>query len=222
MKFSYLSRGTLLVLFFLLALTWVLQKSTIFLFFLFFSLLLLFFFRKSSLRLDDDSLVPSSFIVSPTNGVVYSVRKNIDHNVFGKGLSELRVSLTWFNEFGLGFPLEGEVRGLKSREGKSFFRLFRKGLENDEKFHVHARLLEIKGRHGQEIGLEFIKCELGFDADLWVKPGDRGKRSARFGYFPFGGTVLIYLPPHFDVLISQGDKCIQGSTPIAVQLGRNH
>ena len=222
MKFSYLSRGILLILVFFLALTWFLQKSTVFLVTLFFSLLLLFFFRKSSLRVSYDSQVPSSFIVSPTNGVVYSVRKNINHNIFGKGLSEVRVSSMWLNEFGLGFPLEGEVRGLKNREGKSFFRLFKKGLEYKEKFHIHAKILEIKGKCGQEVGLEFIKCELGFDVDLWVKPGDRGKRAARLGYFPFGGTVLIYLPPHFDVLISQGDRCIQGSTPIAVQLGRNH
>ena len=222
MKFSYLSRGILFILVFFLALTWFLQKNTIFLTFLFFSLLLFFVFRKASLRVDSDSEVPNSFIVAPTNGVVYSVKKNVDHNIFGKGLSEVRVSSMWLNEFGLGFPLEGEVRGLKSREGKSFFRLFKKGLESDEKLHVHARLLEIEGKCGQEVGLEFIKCELGFDVDLWVKPGDRGKRAARFGYFPFGGTVLIYLPPHFDVLISQGDRCIQGSTPIAVQLGRNH
>ena len=126
MKFSYLSRGILLILVFFLALTWFLQKDAIFLVTLFFSLLLLFFFRKSSLRVSYDSQVPSSFIVSPTNGVVYSVRKNIDHNIFGKGLSEVRVSSMWLNEFGLGFPLEGEVRGLKNREGKSFFRLFKK------------------------------------------------------------------------------------------------
>ena len=173
------------------------------------------------MKLDYDAQVPDSFIVSPANGVVYSVRKNIDHNIFGKGLSEIRVSSMWLNEFGLGFPLEGEVRGLKNRVGKSFFD-FLKRFRNDEKVQVHAKILEIKGKSGQEIGLEFIKCELGLDVDLWVKPGDRGKRSARLGYFPFGGTVLIYLPPHFDVLISQGDKCVQGSTPIAVQLGYHH
>ena len=219
MKFSYLSRGILGILFFFLALTWFWNKNTAFLILLFFSLLLLFFFRKGSLREGENSLVPNSFIVSPSNGTVYSVRKNVDHDVFGKGLNEVRISSLWFYEFGLGFPLEGEVGGLKNREGKSFFRLFKKGLENDERNQVHARLLEIKGKCGQEVGLEFIKCELGFDADIWVRTGDRGKRAARLGYFPFGGTVLIYLPPHFDVLISQGDKCLQGSTPIAVQLG---
>ena len=222
MKFSYLSRGIIFILVFFLALAWFFQQNTIFNFLLLFSLLLFFSFRKASLKLDYYSEVPNSFIVSPTNGVVYSVRKNVDHNIFGKGLSEIRVSSMWLNEFGLGFPLDGEVRGLKNREGKSFFRLFRKGLENDEKIQVHAKILEIEGKSGQGVGLEFIKCELGLDVDLWVKPGDRGKRSARLGYFPFGGTVLIYLPPHFDVLISQGDKCVQGSTPIAVQLGHRH
>ena len=222
MKFSYLSRGILFILVFFLALAWFFQQSIIFQILLFSSLLLIFSFRKTGLKLDYDAQVPDSFIVSPANGVVYSVRKNIDHNIFGKGLSEIRVSSMWLNEFGLGFPLEGEVRGLKNRVGKSFFRLFRKGLESDEKVQVHAKILEIKGKSGQEIGLEVIKCELGLDVDLWVKPGDRGKRSARLGYFPFGGTVLIYLPPHFDVLISQGDKCVQGSTPIAVQLGYHH
>ena len=126
MKFSYLSRGILFILVFFLALAWFFQQSIIFQILLFSSLLLIFSFRKTGLKLDYDAQVPDSFIVSPANGVVYSVRKNIDHNIFGKGLSEIRVSSMWLNEFGLGFPLEGEVRGLKNRVGKSFFRLFRK------------------------------------------------------------------------------------------------
>ena len=99
-------------------------------------------------------------------------------------------------EFGIGFPLDGEIRTLKVREGKPFFRLFKKGLAEIEKTQFSATLLEVK-ELCEEVGLEFVKCELGFDADVWVKPGDRGKRAARMGYFPFGGTVLIYLPPQF-------------------------
>ena len=222
MKFSYLSRGILFIILFFLLLAWLWLRETLFLPLFIFSSLLLFFFRKADLKADHNNIVPNSFIVSPANGKVHSVRKNIDHSIFGKGLNEIRISLMWPYEFGLGFPLEGEVRGLKSHEGRAFFRLFNKGLEGDEKLQINAKLLEIKGICGQEIGLEFVKCELGFDADVWVKSGDKGKRAARMGYFPFGGTVLIYLPPHFDVLISQGDKCLRGLTPIAVQLGRDY
>ena len=145
MKLSYLPKEILLTLLFFLFLTWFWDSKNLFSILLFSSTFLFFLFRKANLKFGENKLIPNSFIVSPSNGKVHSVRRNVDHAVFGKGLSEIRVSLMWFYEFGIGFPLDGEIRTLKVREGKPFFRLFKKGLAEIEKTQFSATLLEVKG-----------------------------------------------------------------------------
>jgi hypothetical protein len=50
---------------------------------------------------------------------------------------------------------------------------------------------------------------------LWVKSGDRGRGGACFGYYPFGGTLLIYLPAKSDILIFEKEKIFPGQSVIA-------
>ena len=182
---------------------------------LFSFLTLLFLFRKSRPVIHEDSSVPDGFVLSPSNGKVLSIRKGIHHEAFGQHLTEIRVSLSWFSEVGLSFPVTGEVESYKLRKGISFLRLGRKKLEDKERPSFHAKLLAIKGKNGEDIGMEFLKCELGLEADLWVRPGDRGKRKATLGYFPFGGTILVYFSGDYEILAGQGEKLIQGETPLA-------
>ena len=178
-------------------------------------LVLLILFRKSRLVIHEDSSVPDGFVLSPSNGKVLAIRRGVFHETFGQDLTELRISLSWFSEVGLSFPVTGEVESYKLRKGVSFLRLGRKKLEDENRPLLHAKLLAIKGKNGEDIGMEFLKCELGLESELWVRPGDKGKRKARLGYFPFGGTILVYFSGDYEILAGQGEKLVRGETPLA-------
>jgi phosphatidylserine decarboxylase len=49
-----------------------------------------------------------------------------------------------------------------------------------------------------------------------VMPGDRGGRRVNIGYFPFGGTVMLYLPKKYEILIKTNDEVTAGETIMAV------
>jgi phosphatidylserine decarboxylase len=215
MDFSYLPKTIHFFWVFLAFLLYVGGLSYYFLGLSLFFLILLFLFRKSSVDFYDSSSIPDGFLLSPSNGRVVSIRKKVEHEAFGQELVELRVSISWLSGFGLQFPITGEIENYELRKGKSFLRWSGKNFETEERAHIHAKLLAIKGKNSEEIGMEFLKCDFGLEADLWVRPGDKGKRKARFGYFPFGGTMLVYFSGDFEVLVSPGERLVQGETPLA-------
>jgi hypothetical protein len=43
-------------------------------------------------------------------------------------------------------------------------------------------------------------------------PGDRGKVRANWGFFPFGGTVLVYLSENYEILVKEGDSLEAGKS----------
>ena len=47
-------------------------------------------------------------------------------------------------------------------------------------------------------------------------PGDRGGRRVNIGYFPFGGTVVLYLPKKYEILVKVNDDVNAGETIFAV------
>ena len=64
--------------------------------------------------------------------------------------------------------------------------------------------------------MTFFKCRLGLWPELIVMPGDKGGRRVNIGYFPFGGTVMLYLPKKYEILIKSNDEVLAGETILAV------
>lgn len=172
-----------------------------------------FLFRKNRNDFRDDTTVTQGVVFSPVNGKVMSVNKHVFHPHYGKNLIEIQLSIPWWKEMGISLPWSCEVKDMFVSEGPSFFRYlnYREKIKERE---YGALNLELENK-GQRLGLVFIKCILGFWPEIGVMPGDRGSRWVNIGFFPYGGTVILYLTENYDILVKENDEIVSGNTMIA-------
>lgn len=184
----------------------------IFLAFFYFTLYLVL--RKSRNDFRDEPVSTRGVIFSPSNGRIVNIEYNVSHGMFGEQLVEIQIMIPWWREMGIVLPLSAEIKNLLLLKGQSFFR-YRKGAEVLGSKEGRGVGLEISSR-GESIGLTFLKCKLGLWPELLVMPGDRGGRRVNIGYFPFGGTVMLYLPKKYEILVKINDEVNAGETIFAV------
>lgn len=115
---------------------------------------------------------------------------------------------------GIFLPLSCEIKNLLVLKGQSFFRL-KKAIEELGAKEGKGVSLALDNR-GESVGLTFYKCKVGLWPELMVMPGDRGGRRVNIGYFPFGGTVMLYLPKKYEILVKTNDEVTAGETIFAV------
>lgn len=173
-----------------------------------------FILRKNRNDFRDDPISTKGVIFSPANGKVIHVEPRISHGVFGDHLYEIQISIPWWKEMGIYLPLSCEIKQLLVLKGQSFFRYFR-AIEILGTKDGKGVSLSLDNR-GENIGLSLIKCKLGLWPEVMVMPGDRGGRRVNIGYFPFGGTVMLYLPRKYEILIKIDDEVNAGETILAV------
>ena len=76
--------------------------------------------------------------------------------------------------------------------------------------------LLLREASGNFLGLQMISCPLGLAPKLRVLAGDRGNVGAEIGYFPLGGTVFLYLPSQYEILIGKNqNNILAGLTALA-------
>lgn len=172
-------------------------------------------FRKTFSKFREDPTVKEGVLYSPVNGKVLNVRSGVDHIVFGRELVELRLMIPWWKEMGIFLPISSEVRDLVVKKGKSFFRMSREDLPTQSQKMADSLSLILTGAKGERVGMQMLKCPTGFWPEIGVMPGDRGKRQVNIGYFPLGGTVLLYLPQNYEILVNTDDVIEAGQTLIA-------
>jgi len=177
-------------------------KNGFFLFLLY--LLALFLFRKNTNSLHREINSSKGLIFSPVFGVLSGIKKNVSHKILGHNLTELRFYIPFGSEMGLYLPAQGEIKDLIIKWGTVINRLDQ--IPNQEKEILNVPLLEIKNKNNEVIGMQFLECSFGLFPHFYILPGDRGMALANFGYFPFGGTVLLYLPGNYEILIKENTK----------------
>ena len=170
--------------------------------------------RKSRNDFRDDPISTRGVIFSPANGTVVHIEHNVSHGFFGDQLIEIQIRVPWWKEMGICLPLSCEIRNLLVLKGQSFFR-YLKAVEVLGSKEGKGVGLALDNR-GENIGLSFLKCKLGLWPELMVMPGDRGGRRVNIGYFPFGGTVMLYLPKKYEILVKTKDEVNAGETIFAV------
>ncbi|RPJ79489.1 MAG: hypothetical protein EHM20_01270 [Alphaproteobacteria bacterium] len=170
--------------------------------------------RKSRNDFRDDPMTTRGVIFSPSNGKIVQIEHNVSHGMYGEQLIEIQIMIPWWREMGIFLPLSCEVRNLLLLKGQSFFR-YRKAVEVLGSKEGKGIGLALDNR-GESIGLTFLKCKLGLWPELMVMPGDRGGRRVNIGYFPFGGTVMLYLPKKYEILVKTNDEVNAGETILAV------
>lgn len=179
------------------------------------SSLVLFLFRRSHIPYRDTLKSDGEIFMSPVHGVVESIRHSVSSLDYASPCHEVRISISFWEEKGLYLPTVGEVTYLKANRGKKVHRnspthIFYGSV--DELSHTDLTLTS--KNHTQTL-MRFIDCTTGKRPTIWLKSGDRGRGGACFGYYPFGGTLLIYLPVTSDVLVFEKERVVPGQSVIA-------
>lgn len=172
-------------------------------------------FRRSKVPYIDTFKIDGEMYLSPVYGLVEDIRQNITIPGSKEFGHEIRVSISIFEEKGLYLPSNAEVAYLKAFEGRKIPRN-----ADSKEFFVSADELShtdfvLNSRNQNQTLIRFIDCKYGKRPYIWLKSGDRGRGAACFGYYPFGGTLLIYLPQNSDILVFVNERIVPGQTVIA-------
>lgn len=170
--------------------------------------------RKNRNDFRDEPMSTKGVIFAPVNGKIVHMENNVSHGMYGDQLMEIQIMIPWWKEMGIFMPLSSEIKTLMVLKGQSFFRtkIAEEVIGTKEGKGVSVAL----DNRGETIGLTFFKCKLGLWPELMVMPGDRGGRRVNIGYFPFGGTVMLYLPKKYEILLKINDEITAGETIMAV------
>lgn len=171
--------------------------------------------RKSDTEYYKEIEPSSKVVTSPIHGRVVSIKKGVNHKEFGENLQEIRFLIPIGKESGLYLPRVGEVINFVPRRGESFYRYSKKDIPSQDKEVLDGPTLTIQCRDQSKIGMQFLECPLGLYPRQFTLPGDHGLAKANFGYFPLGGTVLLYLPENYEILVNENATVSPGERLIA-------
>ena len=172
-------------------------------------------FRRSSIPYRDTLKNNGEIFLSPIHGVVESIRRDTSTWDEVPASHEVRISIGGWSEKGLYLPTAGEVSYLKASRGKKIPR----GADSQDFYLPVAELshtdLILTSKNYTKSLMRFIDCTYGQRPSIWLKSGDRGRGAACFGYYPLGGTLIIYLPQNSDILVFEKERVVPGQTVIA-------
>jgi hypothetical protein len=176
--------------------------------------ILYFVLRKSTNHFRDDPVSTKGVIFAPVNGKILNFEYNVAHGSYGEGMTEIQILVPWWKEMGIFLPLSSEIKTLLVLRGQSFFR-FKRVEEVLGSKEGKGLSLSLDNK-GETVGMTFFKCKLGLWPEIMVMPGDKGGRRVNIGFFPFGGTVMLYLPKKYEILVKQNDELTACETILAV------
>jgi hypothetical protein len=177
--------------------------------------LVFYLFRRSRVHYRDTIKNNGEIYLSPVHGIIQSVRHTVSSPDYSSPCHEVRIAVSPWDEKGLYLPTGGEVSYLKANKGK---KLDRKGPTHafygpvEDLSHTD---LTLTSKNKVSTLIRFIDCKTGQRPVIWLKSGDRGRGAACFGYYPFGGTLLVYLPASSDILVYENERVIPGQSVIA-------
>lgn len=171
--------------------------------------------RRASIPYRDTLKNNGEIYLSPVHGVVESIRKDTMAWEESPGCHEVRISVSGWDEKGLYLPTAAEVSYLKANKGKKVAR----GSESQAFYEPLPELshtdLVLTSKNQTKTLMRFIDCQYGIRPTIWLKSGDRGRGAACFGHYPFGGTLIIYVPQNSDILVFEKERIVPGQTVIA-------
>ncbi|MFT6069387.1 MAG: phosphatidylserine decarboxylase [Bacteriovoracaceae bacterium] len=211
MRYFYINRFIHFLFIFSIFTLYVIGFSFLSLFCLIsYGIALLLFRRKVGVFKENISIT-DGILYAPSNGKVIGILPNIDHPTLGKNFTEVVIRIPWNVEYGIYLPYSSEIKDLVSAKGREHFRYSKEKPLLDRA----GLLISLKDSKGDEIGLQLIKCPMGLWPEIKVMPGDRGKRQANIGLLPFGGTLVLYIPNKYEILIQVGQELMAGESLIA-------
>ncbi len=177
---------------------------------LFYILGLIAFKDKKYPQRHNEDLSLSNTLYSPVNGRVLEIKEDGYCIFLKRKAKEIKIVLPWWRKAGIYLPSSGEIKNVGLQEGASHFRYAKHGGPIPFR-HV----VSLKDLQGHTIALGFLTCFFGGKTQLKVEPGDKGKQGAYIGHFPLGGTLFLYLPKKYEILVKKGGQVSVGREVIA-------
>jgi hypothetical protein len=178
-------------------------------------IIIFYFFRRASVPYRDTLKNNGEIYLSPIHGVVESIRLDTASWDELSLCHEVRVSIGPWCEKGLYLPTSGEVSFLRASGGSKVPRkALSQAFETPREHLSHTDLILTSKNQAKSL-MRFIDCPYGQPPVIWLKSGDRGRGAACFGYYPLGGTLIIYLPQNSDILVFQNERLVAGQSVIA-------
>jgi hypothetical protein len=179
------------------------------------SALVLYVSRRSRVPYRDTLKNDGEIYLSPISGKVESIRHSVEILDYPTRCHEVRISISFWDSKGLYLPTAGEVSFLKATKGKRVHRNSETHIFYGPVEELSHTDMTLTSKNQTMTLMRFIDCSTGKRPTIWLKSGDRGRGAACFGYYPFGGTLLIYLPDSSDILVYENETVIPGQTVIA-------
>jgi hypothetical protein len=168
-----------------------------------------YIFRRRFVPYRDTLKNDGEIYLCPVHGEIQSIRKGSD------GKPEIRIAMSLFDEKGLYLPTPGEITYLKDNRGKRVPRLSPHEYFYGSTDHYAHTDVSLISKNRITTQMRFIDAPYSKRPKIWLKSGDRGRGAACFGYYPFGGTLIIYLPVDSDILVFEKERVIPGQTVLA-------
>ncbi len=179
------------------------------------ALLVLLYLRRYYIPYRDTLKNEGEIFLSPVYGRVETIRRVENSFEFLPEAFEIRITSNYLDEHGLYLPTVAEMSFLRAYKGKGLYRYEKPEAFLGEFTELAHTDVMLKSKNEVQSVLRFIDCKYGSRPHIWMKSGDRGRGAACFGYYPFGGTLIIYLPLNTDILVYPGEKIVPGQTVIA-------
>jgi phosphatidylserine decarboxylase len=170
----------------------------------------IFFFR------DPNRVIPDvkNAIISPADGIVTSIEKNIDApveiNLKEKKFNKISIFLNVFNVHVNRLPDSGKIEKVIYIPGKFLSANFNEASNENERNIVHLKTKDKKDIiFTQVAGLVARRIVSDLEEDQNVERGDK------YGIIRFGSRMDIYLPQDIEIISKIGQTMIGGETIIA-------
>ncbi len=152
-------------------------------------------------------------LLTPVTGQVLDVFKG-PCPLLGEGQFDIiRIGPYWWSDMGVYSPMKGVIEQVCYNEGNTFWRMS-KNRPYEKCQHISTSIL-LRASKEHRLVLDLVRCPTGGFARSFLAAGDQVQGQVNIGHFPFGGTVLLYLVPEFEILVKKEDKLVVGETILA-------
>lgn len=157
---------------------------------------------------DPERKIPNQngIVVSPADGKVIGVRKNISNSFVGESCNQISIFMSPLNVHVNRIPVSGKVEHLKYFEGKFIAAFEDKASENNERMETGIVNDEVKVLFTQIAG--FIARRIVNELSI----GDSVKIGDRFGMIKFGSRVDVLVPDNWEPNVKLNEIVYAGET----------
>lgn len=149
-------------------------------------------------------------ILSPASGRITAVEE-IEEPAVGPGpYQRVVIFLSVFDVHVQRAPVAGRVLSTVHRDG------LKVAAFRDDAGEVNAgRLTVIERPGGERLGVRQIAGLIARRIVTYLEEGQVLERGQLIGLIQFGSRVDLYLPAGYEILVTRGDRVVDGKTPIA-------